>query len=177
MPYNFGPADVDEPIVFGCARPMHGGLDLWAAFMKDNGIRRVCCLLPGEEELVADYRRLFSPSRVLHAPIGDFQYAEREQLVDVILPFLWEAAGAGERVVAHCWAGSGRTGHVLAAWLVAARGVSITDAPLRVVDVPDVRRNPYEAESDHRTLDEVLGWALRTAKIGGSVAHLQKRIP
>ncbi|MBI5532850.1 MAG: dual specificity protein phosphatase family protein [Deltaproteobacteria bacterium] len=178
MPFNFGPAASGENIVFGSERPhVIGGLEPWVAFMKSQGIRRVCCLLPDEDDLVAEYRRAFSPSRVLHAPIGDFQYAEEQQLIGEILPFFVASDAAQEPVVAHCWAGSGRTGHVLAAWLVAARGVSIEQAPGMVVDVEGVRRNPYEAESELLTLDEVLGWVQKHVHSGSLVVRATKRVP
>lgn len=177
MPYNFGPAATGEDIVFGSARPsVLSGLEPWATFMKSRGIRRVCCLLPEEDDLVAEYRRVFSPSRVLHAPIGEFQYAEQHQLTREILPFLLQCAQAREPVVVHCWAGSGRTGHVLAAWLVAARGVSIVDAPLQVEDVHGVQRNPREAESEGLTLEEVLGWVKEPSGSSSLVASGEKRI-
>jgi protein-tyrosine phosphatase len=40
------------------------------------------------------------------------------------LPFLRTADTGSERAVIYCWGGNGQTGHVLAAWLVAARGLS-----------------------------------------------------
>jgi protein-tyrosine phosphatase len=48
----------------------------------------------------------------------------------------------GERVVVHCWGGNGRTGHVLSAWLVAARGLS----PLEAIEAVEATgRLPREA--------------------------------
>jgi len=56
MNYNFGPANEGERIVFGSERP---GFDFhsvgaqevsrWISFMKQNGILRVCCLLPRQQ--------------------------------------------------------------------------------------------------------------------------------
>ncbi len=37
------------------------------------------------------------------------------------------------QVVVHCWGGSGRTGKVLAAWLVRRHGLSAADAAAEVV--------------------------------------------
>jgi protein-tyrosine phosphatase len=160
MPYNFGPASEQERIVFGSARPpRYGELQHWLAFMKQNGIRRVCCLIDDASELLDAYAQAFGAARVLHAPIEDFSYATRERLTEDILPFLFEADAAGEPVVVHCWAGSGRTGHVLAAWLVAGRGVAPAQAPELVVNIAEVMRNPYEAEHEHSRLATVLQWA------------------
>jgi Dual specificity phosphatase, catalytic domain len=63
-------------------------------------------------------------------------------LTQQILPFLADANQKGEKVVVHCYGGSGRTGHVLAAWLVYARGLSNQAA---VEAVKQTGRNPYEA--------------------------------
>lgn len=38
------------------------------------------------------------------------------------------AKAAGQKVVVHCWGGGGRTGLVLAAWLVQDRGLTAEDA-------------------------------------------------
>ncbi|WP_236738912.1 protein-tyrosine phosphatase family protein [Chroogloeocystis siderophila] len=45
-----------------------------------------------------------------------------------ILPFVRTANKQDEKVVVHCAGGVGRTGHVLAAWLVSGRGFSNKDA-------------------------------------------------
>jgi protein-tyrosine phosphatase len=161
MPYNFGPARIGEELVFGCARPRHPTeVGQWLAFLQSQGIRRVCCLLDDEDELLSACQAAFGSDKVLCAPIDDFEYATRECLQGEILPFLFDAAVAGERTVVHCFAGSGRTGHVLAAWLVAARCVPAEDAAWQVMDAPGVDRNPYEAEgAGGPLLVEVLSWA------------------
>jgi protein-tyrosine phosphatase len=55
---------------------------------------------------------------------------------------LVEADQQGEKVVVHCGGGVGRTGHVLAAWLVHSRGFSNQAA---ITAVKQAGRNPYEA--------------------------------
>jgi protein-tyrosine phosphatase len=47
-----------------------------------------------------------------------------------------------EKVVVHCAGGIGRTGHILAAWLVSVRGFSNKDAISAVIRTG---RNPHEA--------------------------------
>ena len=155
MKYNFGPATEGERIVFGSERP---GFDFhsvgaqevsrWVAFMKRNGIVRVCCLLPRQQldyyegDLLAEYRKEFGPRNVCSAGIPDCHLCEVETLTGQILPFLRDSDQQGAPVVVHCSGGSGRAGHILSAWLVHARGLPIDDA-LAAVRFP--RRNPFEA--------------------------------
>ena len=65
------------------------------------------------------YAEIFGSDNALHAPIPDAKLASPALLDREILPFLDSAAEADERVVVHGLAGLGRTGQVLAAWLVA----------------------------------------------------------
>ena len=76
------------------------------------------------------------------APIADFELVDRDILIDRILPFLASANSKGERVVIHFSGAIGRTGQVLAAWLVSGRGLSNKQA---IAAVKKTGRNPYEA--------------------------------
>jgi len=93
--------------------------------MQDHDIERVCCLLDEKlgkyDGLLDRYRTTFDPEKVRHAPISDFEMVSESTLYDEILPFLKHADKADERVVVHCSAGMGRTGHILALWLVCGR--------------------------------------------------------
>ena len=115
--------------------------------MGKRDIRRVCCLLSEVElarysSLLETYREAFGRERVCWAAVEDFQLIELETLFQTVLPFLRQAEQAREKVVVHCAGGIGRTGQVLAAWLVHGRGLSRQEA---VRAVGSTGRNPYEA--------------------------------
>ncbi|MDZ8081355.1 MAG: dual specificity protein phosphatase family protein [Nostoc sp. DcaGUA01] len=88
------------------------------------------------------YQQEFGEQQVCWAPITDFQLANLEMLTQRIIPFLVAADKQNQKVVVHCSGGIGRTGHVLAAWLVSIRGFSNKDA---LAAVKRTGRNPYEA--------------------------------
>ncbi len=147
--YKFAAASENELIVFGSARPGYTTkqVNQWIEFMQNQGIQRVCCLLPETQltrysNLLSAYRKVFGLDQVCSAPIKDFNFAAPEILVHQILPFLAITNQQNEKVVVHCSGGIGRTGHVLAAWLVAGRGFSSKSA---VSAVKQTGRNPYEA--------------------------------
>jgi protein-tyrosine phosphatase len=136
------------------------GILEWAEFMRCQGVTRVCCLLDAGQlagfpvNLEAEYKRLFGANCVLMEPIADHHLCPRKALSVNILPFLSTADTSGERAVIHCWGGNGRTGHVLAAWLVAARGLSPIEA---IVAVETTGRIPREAIlAGNATLDELI---------------------
>lgn len=115
--------------------------------MQHQNIQRVCCLLTANQlnryaDLLDVYRQAFGIDRVCWVPIEDFTYVEPEIFIDQILPFLTTADRQNERVVVHCSGGIGRTGHILAAWLLAGRGFS---SKLAIVAVKKTGRNPHEA--------------------------------
>jgi protein-tyrosine phosphatase len=145
--YKFAAASEHEPIVFGAARPGYTTVRDWIDFMQDRSIQRVCCLLPETQlnrdpNLLDDYHTAFGINRVCWAPIEDFSLVRPEMLFRQILPFLAAADAQHEKVVVHCAGGSGRTGHILAAWLVAGRGFSSSSA---ISIVRKSGRNPHEA--------------------------------
>lgn len=147
--HKFAAASELEPIVFGASRPGYSAQNVhdWVNFMKRQDIQQVCCLLSDTQlarysDLLGVYRQAFGIERVCWAPIEDFQLAKRETLLQTILPFLAAADQLGEKVVVHCSGGIGRTGQVLAAWLVSGRGLSNSDA---IAATRRTGRNPYEA--------------------------------
>jgi protein-tyrosine phosphatase len=147
--YKFAAAWENEPIVFGASRPgyFNNQAHDWVEFMKRQGIQRVCCLLCDNQlahysDLLGTYQQEFGNHHVCWAPIEDFHLSDLETLTRKILPFLAEADKQAEKVVVHCSGGIGRTGHVLAAWLVSGRGLSNKAA---IAAVMRTGRNPYEA--------------------------------
>ena len=147
--HKFAAASETELIVFGAARPGYRDAEIaeWIEFMQGHNIKQVCCLLAETQlirycDLLGTYRNIFGCDQVCPAPIADFELAKRDILVDRILPFLASANSQGKRVVVHCSGGIGRTGQVLAAWLVSGRGLSNQQA---IAAVKKTGRNPYEA--------------------------------
>ena len=148
--FHFGPARIGEATAYGARTPDASatGILEWANFMRSQGVTRVCCLLDAGQlagfpvNLEAEYKRLFGATCVLMEPIADHHLCSRQALKENILPFLRAADTDGERAVVHCWGGNGRTGHVLAAWLVAARGLS----PMEAIEAVEATgRLPREA--------------------------------
>lgn len=147
--YKFAPASENEPIVFGSARPGYKTeqVSRWIEFMQHQNIQRVCCLLSESQltrysNLLDMYRQTFGLDQVCWTPIEDFDLADSEILIHQILPFLARASQHQEKVVVHCSGGVGRTGYILAAWLVAGRGFPTQVA---ISAVRQTGRNPHEA--------------------------------
>lgn len=146
--YRFAPASENETIVFGSGRPEYNDAKVyeWIEFMQSQGIKCVCCLLAQNQlnnysNLLDLYQKKFGSKKVCWAPIKDFHLIDSQLLIQNILPFLAEANRQNEKVVVHCSAGIGRTGQVLAAWLVYERGFTNKEA---ISTVMRIKRNPYE---------------------------------
>jgi len=155
MIFGFLAASRDEKFIYGSERPgypektvSHETTMNWLGFMKNHGIKRVCCLLTKDsfddydQNLLTLYDQYFGNDKTCWAPIKDFHLADSSVLTKKILPFLEASALNNEHVVVHCAGGKGRTGHVLAAWLVFKHQYSIEQALSEVISMG---RSPYEA--------------------------------
>lgn len=147
--YKFAAASEHEPVVFGASRPGYSDAQVsaWIAFMRNQEVRRVCCLLSATQlarytALLDTYKSAFGVDRVCWAPIEDCGLVKSGVLLSKILPFLVAADSQSQKVVVHCSGGVGRTGQVLTAWLIAERGFSKESA---LAAVRKTGRNPYEA--------------------------------
>ncbi|MGB3767584.1 MAG: hypothetical protein WA947_13595 [Phormidesmis sp.] len=115
--YKFAVASEHEPVVFGASRPGYKEAQVseWIAFMKDQEVRRVCCLLSAAQlarytDLLDTYRSAFGVAQVCWAPIDDFSLVKSSVLLNKILPFLVAADSLSQKAVVHCSGGVGRTG-------------------------------------------------------------------
>ena len=148
--YKFAPAESRELTVFGAARPKYTqrSVEQWIELMQSQRIQRICCLLENKSlsiypiDLLETYKQKFGRENVLWQPIADFKLPHSSVLIEQILPFLICSEENQQKVVVHCSGGIGRTGIVLASWLVARHGFSNREA---ISSVKQNRRNPHEA--------------------------------
>ena len=154
--FNFGPAYEDEAFVYGANGPGYN-VSKWISSMKGQGIERVCCLQMPKEitpDCIPIYQKEFGEDNVKEAPIEDFHLSSLTNLKQKILPFLQDSYEKKKLVVVHCLGGNGRTGHVLAAWLVFRYRFEPTNA---LSTVERMGRNPKEAVLyGTATIDELL---------------------
>ena len=140
-PHNFGPASARDTTVYTCERP--GGdpgdnnvklntktcVQEWVQYMtsKNRNIKHVIILLEPKELDVYEEPGLIQAYQeagmIVHAlPIAS------PQSFATIMKKLDEIHANGERAVAHCTHGMGRSGRVAAGWLVQKYGLSVEDA-------------------------------------------------
>jgi protein-tyrosine phosphatase len=164
-------------MVFGARRPGYDSgsvseeqVEQWLSFVMEEGMRRVVCLLDYSQlayyralsgGLIVRYNESFGSENVLSAPIQDYELCTAKNL-DLIMEFLDESQTRNLRTVVHCSGGSGRTGHVLAAWLVHSRNL----APIAAIEaIKATGRDAEEAvKAGNATADELNALLAAVAK-------------
>ena len=116
---------VIEESLAGCSRPGARGNDLDRDLLELRG-HGIGALLTLTETPLAVGALERHGIHGLHLPVDDFHAPTTGQMLDA-LAFIDEARGEGIAAAVHCLAGQGRTGTVLAAYLVRG-GLSATDA-------------------------------------------------
>lgn len=149
---RFASAAPEDDLVYGACGPgwdrtAGGTIPEWIEFMQDRGIERVCCLLSerqvaGYDSLLPQYRSAFGTEKVAHVPVTDHTLMDETTLTEQVLPVLEAAVDNAEPLVVHCKAGIGRTGQVLAGWLVYAHDYASADA---ISTVTERHRRPDDA--------------------------------
>ena len=121
-----------DDVLAGCSRPgAHGdSIDVDLATLRRHGVGALLSLT--ETPLPAGALERHGLEG-LHLPVDDFHAPSTTQMLEA-LTFLDAARVAGTAVAVHCLAGQGRTGTVLAAYLIRG-GLSADDAIRELRDI------------------------------------------
>lgn len=116
---------VIEGQLAGCSRPGAHGLSIAddLAALRDHGIQSVLTLT---ETPVLAHELEAAGLDTLHLPVDDFHAPTTQQMLRA-LAYIDASLAENMPVAVHCLAGQGRTGTILAAWLLRS-GLSADDA-------------------------------------------------
>ena len=132
--------------VGGCAMPRSANDIQW---LKDKGISAILTLIekPLRVELLSNFISL-------HIPVQDFCPPTIEQL-NLCVDFLKDCIKANKKPVVHCMMGYGRTGTILAAYLI-SEGMTANDAIAAVRRKRPGAIETYEQENILFTFEAML---------------------
>ncbi|XDV41349.1 hypothetical protein PO909_010232 [Leuciscus waleckii] len=115
-------------------------------FLVENGIKHLVCLL---ESIPPKYE--ICPALILHhISIVDFTPPSLAQILR-FLSIVEEANAKGEAVAVHCMHGHGRTGTMLACYLVKTRNISGLEA---IKEIRRLRKGSIETEDQEKAVIE-----------------------
>ncbi len=140
---------VIENVLAGCSRPGAGGgdVDRDLATLRGYGVGALLTLTETALPRGALERHGLLG---LHLPVDDFHAPTTTQMLDA-LAFLDDARATSTPVAVHCLAGQGRTGTVLAAYLIRG-GLSAEQA---IADLRTICPGAIEAS---RQMEALIGW-------------------
>jgi len=147
MPQPLGFYWVDKPLLAGLARPEYEEDLLW---LRRQGIQLLLSL--AEEPPRRDWLEAAS-LLLFHVPVDDMDAPTQEEF-DLCVSVIDKAVAKKMGVAVHCAAGLGRTGTVLAAYLV-HRGSTAPEAIERIRDL-----RPGSIETDEQA-DAIAEYARR----------------
>jgi len=129
---------VDEWVA-ASGRPMTVNQLKW---LRENGVDSILSLT--EEPLPSEWIKE-SELEYAHLPIEDHSAPSPEVLKKAV-DFILEAISRGRKVLVHCAAGLGRTGTVLAAYMIAKYRLRPEEA---IRKVRDIRPGSIEVQQEH----------------------------
>ncbi len=149
MPRNFSWVIEDE--IAGMARPLSIVADL--EFLKDNGIDAIVSLteLPLHKTLIEEFGFEYR-----HIPVADFTSPTQEQIEEFVT-FVHNLISSRRKIVVHCDAGIGRTGTMLACYLI-SKGCSAKTA------ITEIRKKRPGSIETMEQEDTVIAYEERLSK-------------